>query len=316
MVVVKGNIDSVQTSLDFFIKVNYTDLDYSSKELRDKFFAMFKEDDLSRSDDFLVFKDIVKEDYVVNTSATPELVGEEVDFSECTNLVWGNDYSLDEEDASLEKEKNYLDTEKESSILSRSILEIEKNDDSIDEDDFIDYSDGEEDIENWGESKEEEDFGNWSESVEDEDDFIDYGVEDSQDEEEGSFDSWSSDDSQDEDTDEFIDYGYEEVDSNSSDDFENDEQNTYNWGTDEEIEEDYVKPLNSIENTFESYLYSESKESHIEESSSEEPKDLRDFVKKHPNCDMSLALKYFSKREIDKQLSLGRVFKRKNKLLI
>ena len=48
----------------------------------------------------------------------------------------------------------------------------------------------------------------------------------------------------------------------------------------------------------------------------EVPKDLRDFVKLHHNCDMSFALKYFTKKEIDKQLSLGRVFKRKNRLLI
>lgn len=45
-------------------------------------------------------------------------------------------------------------------------------------------------------------------------------------------------------------------------------------------------------------------------------KDLREFVKLNPNCDISLALKYFSKRDIDKQLSLGRVFKRKNRLMI
>lgn len=46
------------------------------------------------------------------------------------------------------------------------------------------------------------------------------------------------------------------------------------------------------------------------------PKDLRDFIKLHNNCEMSFALKYFSKKEIDKQLNLGRVFKRKNRLLI
>ena len=48
----------------------------------------------------------------------------------------------------------------------------------------------------------------------------------------------------------------------------------------------------------------------------EVPKDLRDFVKLYHNCDMSFALKYFTKKEIDRQLSLGRVFKRKNRLLI
>lgn len=46
------------------------------------------------------------------------------------------------------------------------------------------------------------------------------------------------------------------------------------------------------------------------------PSDLREFVKLNKGCDISLALKYFSKKDIDRQLSLGRVFKRKNRLMI
>lgn len=45
------------------------------------------------------------------------------------------------------------------------------------------------------------------------------------------------------------------------------------------------------------------------------PKIYEIFVKMYNNCEMSFALEYFRK-EIDKQLSLGRVFKRKNRLLI
>ena len=53
-----------------------------------------------------------------------------------------------------------------------------------------------------------------------------------------------------------------------------------------------------------------------EENTTNIPTDLREFVKLNRFCDISLALQYFSKKEIEKQLCLGRVYKRKNKLFI
>ena len=46
------------------------------------------------------------------------------------------------------------------------------------------------------------------------------------------------------------------------------------------------------------------------------PRDVRDFLKLHPNSDMSYVLKFYSKKDIDKQIKLGRIFKRKGKLMI
>lgn len=48
----------------------------------------------------------------------------------------------------------------------------------------------------------------------------------------------------------------------------------------------------------------------------EVPNDIRSFLKKYPNSDYDLVLKYFSKKEIEKQIKLGRVFKKKGKLVI
>ena len=47
-----------------------------------------------------------------------------------------------------------------------------------------------------------------------------------------------------------------------------------------------------------------------------EPKELRAFLKKHPRCEMSVVLKYFSKKEVETQIRLGKVIKRGNTLRI
>ena len=46
------------------------------------------------------------------------------------------------------------------------------------------------------------------------------------------------------------------------------------------------------------------------------PKTLRDFIKAYPRCDVSFAEKYFSKGEIKKQVSLGKVYIKKGRLHI
>ena len=46
----------------------------------------------------------------------------------------------------------------------------------------------------------------------------------------------------------------------------------------------------------------------------EEPKDLIQFIRKHPRCEVSFALQYFSKKEIEKNIMMGRIIKKGNKL--
>ena len=57
-----------------------------------------------------------------------------------------------------------------------------------------------------------------------------------------------------------------------------------------------------------------------EESSKEEnisvPADIREFIRKNPNSTVEFVSKYYSKKEIDKQLMLGRIYKKKGKLFI
>lgn len=80
-----------------------------------------------------------------------------------------------------------------------------------------------------------------------------------------------------------------------------------------EIKESYV---DLEKQSISSNSVSEKISTEIEKVAEDIPKDLRDFVRKNPNCEISLALQYFSKKEIDRQLNLGRVFKRKNRLWV
>ena len=56
--------------------------------------------------------------------------------------------------------------------------------------------------------------------------------------------------------------------------------------------------------------------SDIDTISSEEPKEVRAFLRKHPRCEISFALKYFSKKEIERNILLGKIIKKGNKLHI
>ena len=59
---------------------------------------------------------------------------------------------------------------------------------------------------------------------------------------------------------------------------------------------------------------------HLEVSSVEDPvnvpSDIRSFLKMYPNSEVSTVLKYYSKKDVDKAIKLGRIYKRKNKLFI
>lgn len=51
-----------------------------------------------------------------------------------------------------------------------------------------------------------------------------------------------------------------------------------------------------------------------EKPKEDEPKDLIQFLRKHPKCEISFALKYFSKKEIEKYIRTGSIIKKNGKL--
>lgn len=60
-----------------------------------------------------------------------------------------------------------------------------------------------------------------------------------------------------------------------------------------------------------SSVESEYMEEHIEV-----PRDIRDFLRKYPNSPIEFVLKYYDKKDVEKQVKLGRIYKRKGKLMI
>lgn len=60
-----------------------------------------------------------------------------------------------------------------------------------------------------------------------------------------------------------------------------------------------------------SSVKSEYIEEHIEV-----PRDIRDFLRKYPNSPIEFVLKYYDKKDVEKQVKLGRIYKRKGKLMI
>lgn len=439
MVVINGSLDNLQSSLDFFLSITSKNLISDSKEMRGRFFEIFKNEDSFREENFLMFQEKVSDDYEITENAEPILVGDEESYSfgsfsfaddgvgeeeypsddevyvkeegysdggswedEDEFISYGNSENeetcLEEEKSSVEieknsdysyyssfeNEKNSLDNEKstletENIVSDNEITTLENENNDLDnenyeleDDEFIDYSSSEEentylenekvnpfssiDISDFGSSDEIEeeyeeevlpldafssvDVGGFSsedssteESSEDEFNWGNYDDEEL--EEDNS--SWGSYEEESDETPSWGNYEDEEVteeentnssvggvsdkeevieeDTNLSTGKVSDEEDSLDSFFDDLGEFDKSFNVEEVKKEEPKNKVAEVKREVVEEAI-EVPKDLREFVKLYHNCEMSFALKYFTKKEIDKQLSLGRVFKRKNRLLI
>ena len=193
------------------------------------------------------------------------------------------------------------------------------------EDESDDYSDGSDYIED---------------EYEDDDDSEDEEYEYEDDSEEG-YDS--NDES--EDYDDGSDYSYNEEEYSEEDEYEYEDDSEEGYDSNDEYKEEdnYTEGSNSYNKVENSSKYVEIKDEVSEvniptpadivlknkESSSKvvvdkkekvdrgsEPKDLREFVRKYPRCEVSFALQYFSRKEIEKYLMMGKVIKKGTKLHI
>lgn len=389
--IIKGSLDNLQSSLDFYLSITSKNLIVDLKEMKKRFFEIFKEEDSYRKENFLMFQERVSDDYAIAKDVEPVLVGEEECFafgnfsfaeegtfediennypsdsevyisnegyveddddefisygsnsndlenenssfySYSSNLETENIKSenksnyLEEENNYLEEENTLLENETNSVEIERSELETESED--LDDDDFIDYSSSENksinletekitstsniyegtfyDSEFKEEEEEEFSWGSYEDS--------EYSSEELHEEvqEEEEYFGWGSYENS-----EYLDNEVKE--GTSQDSVENIEEKTIidsksSWGN-FDVEEFLNDNTSSIKGINIEESNSKNKVVDFEEDI-EVPRDLRDFVKLYHNCEMSFALQYFTKKDIDKQLSLGRVFKRKNRLLI
>ena len=361
MVVVKGDINSIQRCVDNYVKVVSKKRIVDSEEevsFSDPSFSLGLCSSISEDEKNCLEDEIIT---VEEEKCDLELEGDEfITYSSYSENE--NNYSVNEKEV-IENEDIELDKENTNLVNESEITELGDCEDycELEDDEFIDYSNG------VSSEEEDDEFIDYSSGVssDDVDDFINYEgfvteeevVEDYSSEEEGF--SWGSYEEGEE-----VEWENPLVDEEVEEEVlwenplvdEDEEEEVYDevgWDytlasveTEEEHDEEVLweNPLVDEEEVlWDSPLVDEEEEEvlwgnpfiaeEVHESSSldkeevkeeeineveeiQVPKDLRDFVKMYNNCEMSFALEYFSKKEIDKQLSLGRVFKRKNRLLI
>ena len=332
MVVVKGDINSIQRCVDNYVKVVSKKRIVDSDEevsFSDPSFSLGLCSSISEDE-----KNCLEDEIITVEEEKCDLELEDDEFITYSSYSENeNNYSVNEKEV-IENEDIELDKENTNLVNESEITELGDCEDycELEDDEFIDYSNGvssdEEDVDDFinyegfvseevveGYSSEEEGFS-WGsyeegEEVEWENPLVDEEVEEEVlwenplvDEEEEVYDE--------------VGWDYPLVSTETEE--EHDEEVLWENPLVDEDEEEVLwgSPIIAEEVHKSSSLDKEEvKEEEINEVEEiQVPKDLRDFVKMYNNCEMSFALEYFSKKEIDKQLSLGRVFKRKNRLLI
>lgn len=321
VVVNNGYAGDIQNALDLYLTITSINVPSNSDRIRRELFSLFEEEDESRSANYLSLNRRVSDDYKIEYINELKLVGEEEEYKP------GVKYFEEEEEEEVESSQDrfygdtveYLEEEPEDSevfvsvgceeaipeddnALEKEHLELENNklSDLRDTSDqktssyVSDMNSYDEDLEEgWGSSDDSEDFVEEDYVDEDEEDIV---------EDNSIFDEeWGSE--EDIDDEPVVEEVIEDTVEESFKDIE-----------DISFDESYISDVTEKIEAGVKVVNVETPENNQEVV--EVPKDLRAFVKMYPSCDMELALKYFSRKEIEKQLMMGRVFKRKNKLLI
>ena len=358
MVVVKGDINSIQRCVDNYVKVVSKKRIVDSEEevsFSDPSFSLGLCSSISEDE-----KNCLEDEIATVEEENCDLELEDDEFITYSSYSENeNNCSVNEKEV-IENEDIELDKENTNLVNESEITELGDCEDycELEDDEFIDYSNG------VSSEEEDDEFVDYSNGVssDDVDDFINYEgfvteeevVEDYS-SEEGEFSRGSYEEGEevewenplvdeeeevvlwenplvDEEEEVYDEVGWDYTLASVETEEEHDEEVLWENPLVDEEEVLWDSPLVDEEeeevlwgNPFIAEEVHESSSLDKEEVREEEineveeiqvPKDLRDFVKMYNNCEMSFALKYFSKKEIDKQLSLGRVFKRKNRLLI
>lgn len=244
--------------------------------------------------------------------------------SESADYDSEEDESSDYDDYDSEDEDNEYETETES-------------DDDLDtqetEDDYSDYdSDSEEDSDDEDYSSDSDDEGSDdddyddydSDSEEDSDDYDDYDSEDTETEEEYNEDDSESEEdyddygeSEDEPPDEVKNHGVAEKSIDlDDDDFE--VSSFIDSVQDEPVTKQSEHIVDKVVETPITPLEVQSSNRPQQEiiDRTSEPTEIRAFLRKHPRCEYDFALKYFTKKQINDAIKIGKIIKKGNILKI
>ena len=158
-----------------------------------------------------------------------------------------------------------------------------------------------------------------SDDTDDLDDEVDdFSSDDTDDTDEDDIDDFSSDDTDYTDDDEVDDFSSDDTDEDEIDDF--DSADDYIEFTDTVLDEPKVVIKPKVDKVVEvpklvlNKQVKAVKEEFVDRE--QEPKDLREFLRKHPHCETSIVLKYFSRKEVQKALLTNKIIKKGSKLHI
>lgn len=226
---------------------------------------------------------------------------ESYDSEEDDEDSYGDDYSSDEDDEDSYGDDYSSDDEEEDSYDDD--YSSEEDNDSYG-DDYNSEDDEEDSYEDDYSSEDDEEDSYDDDYSSDEDDYT--SDEDDEDEEDSYGDDYSSD-------------GDDEEDSYEDDDYVSDDEED---SSEVEFEENIERPIEPVPTPIDMVSRNKKDTPQVIEKSEtvvnreEEPRDLREFVRKHPRCEVSFALKYFSRKEIEKYLMMGKILKKGTKLHI
>jgi hypothetical protein len=338
---VRSNIQELQSDIDFYLNITSTQGIKNQEDLRKYFFGLFMEDERDRKrillenlnnsynntgyvedsisckkneDNCYVEHGRFVEDY---TNCSKEVV-EEVDGNSFLSFV-----SVNSSDSSSDI-NTYVPHGRFVEDCSVEETSNESSEDSLNEYKTIMYSEHgrfvEKDKYNCSEhGRFVEDFEK-PEEVEDE--FELYSNENEEDVEEGE--SLKLDNN--------VDTSLEECVSNVEEFGLNDNSNLFSSDSNfilEDLEDNNESSIEDNErtsidlefiDTFDNKEVSKDEDSKnissVESEHIEVPRDIRDFLRKYPNSPIEFVLKYYDKKDVEKQVKLGRIYKRKGKLMI
>lgn len=273
-----------------------------------------EDDEVTLDDDYSV------EDDTIQDSESADYDSEEDESSDY------DDYDSEDEDNEYETETESdddLDTQETEDDYSD--YDSDSEEDSDDEDYSSDSDDEDYSSDSDDEGSDDDDYDDYdSDSEEDSDDYDDYDSEDTETEEEYNEDDSESEEdyddygeSEDEPPDEVKNHGVAEK-SIDLDDDDFDVSSFIDSVQDEPVTKQSEHIVDKVVETPITPLEVQSSNRPQQEiiDRTSEPTEIRAFLRKHPRCEYDFALKYFTKKQINDAIKIGKIIKKGNILKI
>ena len=273
-----------------------------------------EDDEVTLDDDYSV------EDDTIQDSESADYDSEEAESSDY------DDYDSEDEDNEYETETesdDNLDTQETEDDYSD--YDSDSEEDSDDEDYSSDSDDEDYSSDSDDEGSDDDDYDDYdSDSEEDSDDYDDYDSEDTEAEEEYNEDDSESEEdyddyseSEDEPPDEVKNHGVAEK-SIDLDDDDFDVSSFIDSVQDEPVTKQSEHIVDKVVETPITPLEVQSSNRPQQEiiDRTSEPTEIRAFLRKHPRCEYDFALKYFTKKQINDAIKIGKIIKKGNILKI